>query len=409
MHRRGLATFVAGALASALLACGSPSRESASFVGGNRTSGSLHTANAGPRAIGAIAPAIANATPWVLGYYAGYEAGDYPVDAIDWSGLTHVVVAFYLPDYGGNLDESIFQGPDAGPALAHALVDAAHAHGRRAIASVGGAGMHDPLASSASDDNRGALVANIARIVSTYAYDGVDLDWEPFGPGDAPALLALARDLKSAIPGITLTIPVGFVNANTGADLSAFAEIGSVFDRVNLMTYGMAGAYDGWRSWHSAPLFWNGDPSTPVGIDQSTRAYLDAGVPAGKLGIGSGFYGQCYGAPVRGPMQDLGGTGILADDSRMSFAHIMDTYDFPGAKQWDDGAKVPFFAFADPQGPEGCSYISFEDERAIAEKGAWAKSMGLGGAILWTINQGYRPNADEKNPLLAATRAAFLQ
>jgi chitinase len=404
MHRLGLAATLVAATAFGA-ACADTPHEHAQPAAPEISAPIAHARAEHARA---LRPAAVN-TPWVMGYYTGYESAQYPVDRIEWSGLTHLAVAFYLPDSGGNLDESIFLDATSGPALAHALVDAAHGAGKRAIASIGGAGSHDAFLSSAQDQNRGNFIASLKRVVETYGYDGIDFDWEPFSVGDGPALVALLRDVRNALPGITLTMPVGPQNANLAEDLSHFRALAKLLDRVNIMSYGLAGTYEGWKSWHSSPLHWNGDPSTPAGIDQSASAYLAAGVPAGKLGIGSGFYGQCYSGPVRGPMQDLGGASIVADDGRMSFAHILDTYDFPGAKQWDDGAKVPFFAFASPQGPEGCSYISYEDERAIAEKGAYVKGQGLGGMIVWTIAQGYRPNAAEKNPLLVAARQALLQ
>jgi chitinase len=39
-----------------------------------------------------------------------------------------------------------------------------------------------------------------------------------------------------------------------GADLSGFAAIAAVYDQLNIMSYGMAGAWSGWKSWHSSAL-----------------------------------------------------------------------------------------------------------------------------------------------------------
>src|ERR1700736_1768701 len=64
---------------------------------------------------------------WVMAYYAGYDASRLPVAEIDWAAITHVAVAFYLPDTAGGLDESLFIDQANGPRLGHALVDAAHA------------------------------------------------------------------------------------------------------------------------------------------------------------------------------------------------------------------------------------------------------------------------------------------
>jgi chitinase len=113
-----------------------------------------------------------------------------------------------------------------------------------------------------------------------------------------------------------------------GADALPFAEgtiIGKL-DRLNLMTYGMSGAWQGWQGWHSSPLHWDSNTSTPTGIDASVSHYIAAGVPAAKLGIGSGFYGECYTSPVAAPSQALGGSMVAASDGTMSYAAIMNSY-----------------------------------------------------------------------------------
>ncbi|MFO0549929.1 MAG: glycoside hydrolase family 18 protein [Polyangiaceae bacterium] len=341
---------------------------------------------------------------WVMGYYAGYEASLYPVDQIAWGSMTHIAVAFYLPQGDGTLDESLFQGPSEGVQLGHALVDAAHAHGVRAIASIGGAGLHDAFAQAASAPTRATFVANLAALVETYGYDGLDLDWEPVYPADEDSLAALASDLRAAIPGVELTIPVGYINANAPDDLGFYAQYADRFDQINLMTYGMAGAWDGWKSWHSSALH-HQDAATPTSVESSIQAYLDAGVPAAKLGVGAGFYGLCYSAPVSAPDQPLNGADVVANDGTMSYAHIMASYFSQNAAQWDAVAHVPYLSFGGATGPAGCTYVSYEDPQSLADKGDWIVANGLGGAIIWTIGQGYLPAQADKNPLLDALHA----
>jgi chitinase len=345
-----------------------------------------------------------------MGYYAGYEASLYPVDAIAWDGLTHVAVAFYLPNAQGALDEQLSIDPVKGPALGHAIVDAAHKHGKKAIASIGGGGLHDPFAAAAKNAHA-ALVASIAKVVNTYGYDGVDLDWEPIQAGDAPQIASLVKDLKTALPSAIFTIPITPLNHNLKEDLSYLPSFVGLFDQINLMTYGMAGAYQGWKSWHSSPLHWNGDTSTPVGIDDSVDGFLAAGADAKKLGVGAGFYGQCYSAPVVAPVQALGNSTIVADDGVMSYDHIMTSYWSQGAYTYDAKANVPWLHWAQPHGPKSCTYVTYEDSHSIMDKGVYVRQKALGGLIIWTIGQQYRASAPpaQQNELLDATRQGFLQ
>lgn len=404
------------ALVVVALGCGGDDSASApSDAGGGADADARPGTDAATDAGPTDAPLTDAPTPsssrWVMGYYAGYEAAQYPTSAIGWNGLTHLAVAFYLPDGMGGLSEDLFGDATSGPKLGHALVDAAHAHGKKALASIGGGGEHDAMVASMQAGTSDAFVARIVKLVGDYGYDGVDLDWEPITGTDPDLLVTLATRLKKAIPSLILTIPIGTLNHNLGEDLSYYPKLAPLFDQLNMMSYGMAGAYSGWKSWHSSPLHWNMDTATPTGIDDSADALLAAGVPAGKLGVGSGFYGLCYSSPVTAPAQALGGSMIVADDGTMSYAHIVGAYDPSSSRTWDSQAMVPYLSFSSPHGPEKCTYVTYEDAQAIAAKGDYVKTKKLGGAIIWTINQGYVASAPSgmQNPLLDAMETAFLK
>lgn len=88
----------------------------------------------------------------------------------------------------------------------------------------------------------------------------------------------------------------------------------------------------------------------------------------------------------------------------MSYANIMGSYYDASARHWDDLARVPYLSFSAPHAPDGCTYISYDDQESIAEKGAYLKSKGLGGVIEWELNEGYLASAPsgQRNPLLIA-------
>jgi chitinase len=344
---------------------------------------------------------------WVMGYYSSWDANQYPVSQIDWSGLTHIATAFNLPDGNGAVSAS--GSFDA--TLAKSVVNAAHAAGKKAIASIGGSGSATVFEGSTSQAHLAAFVTNLKNLVTSSGYDGVDIDWEGGPASDQMLLMSLVQALKAAIPGALITVPVGIENNNSPSDLSFFGTLAPLVDQINIMSYGMSGAWSGWKSWHSSPLYWNRDSATPVGIDSSVADYLAAHVPPSKLGVGSGFYGECYSAPVTAPDQALGGSQVVASDGVMSYAHILSAYYSASAHQWDTTANVPYLTFSASHGSEGCTYVSYEDPQSIAAKAAWVKSKGLGGVIIWTINEGYVASAPagQQSPLLSAMRTGFLQ
>ncbi len=367
---------------------------------------------------GSVAPDLSGVvadTKWVMGYWAGYENSLYPVSAIYWAGLSHVAVAFYLPNSDGTLDKTLFQGnATQGQALAKAVVDAAHANGKKAIISIGGADTRAGFV-GAVDNHRAAFVAAIVALLADPGFDGIDLDWEPVDfASDGARIKALVDDLRAAAPGTILTMPIFPQNPNIPDDLSLYATFIGKLDQANLMTYGMAGAYSGWKSWHSSALYYSGDAAAPTSVKGSVDAYVAAGVPKQKLGVGAGFYGLCYSAGVTGPLQALNGSLIVANDGTMSYKNIVDSYESLGTatKNYDASAKVPWLALSNATNPQGCRYVTYENPQSIADKSAYVKSEGLGGAIIWTINQGYFPSAGTtaaKHPLLEAFRLGLLQ
>ena len=82
----------------------------------------------------------------------------------------------------------------------------------------------------------------------------------------------------------------------------------------------------------------------------------------------------------------------------------MANYYSASARTWDSFARVPYLSFSTAHAPDGCGYISYDDEQSIAEKGNYIKTKGLGGAIQWEINEGYISGAPsgQRSPLLTA-------
>jgi len=348
---------------------------------------------------------------WVMGYFSSWDSatngGFYPVSGIHWAGLTHLATAFYIPDGKGGWASGSFDS-----ATATQLIAAAHANHVKAIASIGGAGSGPAF--EGSTQSAMATFTTALQALITMGYDGLDIDWEGgslTASQDQALQTTLLTTLRTSNPGAVLTLTAGYQNENFVADLSWYGTIAAQVDRINLMTYGMSGAYQGWKSWHSAPLHWDSDTSTPTGIDASVAHYLAAKVPAAKLGVGSGFYGECYTSPVTTPSQALGGSTVAADDNTMSYRNILASYYAASAYHYDMAAQAPYLTLSGSNAQK-CTYVSYEDATSIAAKSAWIKAQGLGGVIIWTISEGYVSSGATvaaQNPLLETMRTTLLQ
>jgi chitinase len=366
------------------------------------------TSHDAPSSDGEAGPGSSGA--WVMGYFSNWDdaanGGFYAVSSIDWGALTHVIAAFYVPDDSGG-----FASGDFDATLAAPLISAAHAHGRKVLASIGGSGSGPAFEGSTSSANMTSFLGNLQALIAM-GYDGLDIDWEGGNLStsmDQALETSLIGSLRSKNPGVILTMTAGYENENSLDDLFFYGTIAAKLDRINLMTYGMSGAWEGWESWHSSPLHWNKNSSTPTGIDASVSHYLSAGVPAAKLGVGAGFYGECYTSPVTGPVQTLGASQIAASDGTMAYRNIMASYYSSGAYNYDSAAAVPYLTLSGGNA-ENCTFVSYEDETSLAAKAAWVKAQGLGGIIIWTLSEGYIASGstvEAQNPLVEAMKGVF--
>lgn len=346
-------------------------------------------------------PPTDNSSQWIMAYYVGYQQSLYPPEKVDFKNLTHLMVGRVVPRSDGTLNTTLDIDATQGPALAKKLSGLAHANGKKAILMLGGDGARAGFVGAASSTNRKVFISNLLKVADDFGYDGFDLDWEPIQPTDKPLLLALAKELKAARPSLLLTIPVGWINANFSAD-SWYANLVPYLDRINVMTYFMAGPWDSWLSWHSSALSGNG-ARYPSSIAVSVDGYKKIGIPANKLGIGIGFFGICW-KGVTGPRQEITSASIVASDNTMSIRNIAERYYTTTGYNWDADAQAPYLSYPNGYGPLGCNFISVDDERSAGLKGSYVRTNQLGGIIIWTVNQGYIPSLD-KNPLLISLAA----
>jgi chitinase len=346
---------------------------------------------------------------WVSGFYVGYQASSYPPSAIDFESLTHVMVFAVLPRANGTLDTTLFVDAVNGPKLAQEVARRAHDARRVPILTIGGSDTETGFKGATRPENIAAFVRNIVTVLQDWGFDGVDIDWEPLAESDYASLISLIEKLRAARPGIVITADISWQNRNfplSNGDAAFYSALARNVDQMNMMTYGMADNWGGWAVWHSSAVTGDG-PDHPSSVQGSARTYTDVGVPAAKLGMGIGFYGSCWSSPARQPLQLPGNAQVVASDNDMSFAAIKNTYFRAANYHYDNGAEAPYLSFSTPTGPNRCTFVSYEDETSVAAKGRLAQEAGLGGTIIWQLNEGYNPSAPDPSALLHAVGTAF--
>jgi len=199
----------------------------------------------------------------VVGYYPDYA--DRPPSALPYDKLTHVNFAFATVARDGSLDTATSKLMD--------VATRAHAAGVKVLVSVGG-GNADINAVMKDANLRATVVANVEHLVSTYALDGVDIDWEGFDASCTNAytalMKALADDLHPSGKLVTTALDTGtWFGMNVAS--AAFVYI----DQLNVM------AYDG------------DNPHSPYDLAVNGIAYwVGRGYPSDKINIGVPFYGR---------------------------------------------------------------------------------------------------------------------
>ena len=360
---------------------------------------------------------------WVTGYVPGYEQtpnGDMPyMSDAQWQLLTHAIHNSAIVKADGGLD---FDGNSLQPERRQAAIRIAHQHNVPILFGVSGwISTYQGVLDNAK--TRQLLLDNIVKVMRE-GYDGVDLDLEPltqWGQEAAgnPSYVTFAQELRKAMQGYKPPLadhPL-LMTSIMGRDCVALKSISNQFDQINLMLYDLSGTSQD-MTWHDSALYSGKGgketyPGTDVpltSVDYYTQNCLKAGLPAGKMGLGINLETRLWIGNVTQPRQAW---GVLAAKPRHymtaqgvpqeSYTVLLSKYYDPKKYHWDDEAKVPYLAI-DNAGTAQDMFISFNDERSVAEKVRYQQQHRLGGVMIWNMSLDYNPQQSgaAQHPIMTA-------
>lgn len=373
-------------------------------------------------------PIEPNPDIWVSAYLATWQHnagtqysnwGTIRTQDIDWNAFTHL---FYF---------ALNIGPDGRPSHSfepssrknfnedrlEAIVPAAHQHNRHILFSVGGAGNYEGFSSAIRPENRYTFINTIKTIIQTYGFDGVDLDMEPIRRRDYNNFREFVKTLHASLSNMKTKRgeqPLITIAATKGYEISLlYADVQEYIDQINIMTYDMAQAWQGWQAWHNSALYSDGvhfdyNGKQLPSINQKVELALQAGINRSKLGIGIDFYGYIWhGVHLMEkwdswPRQNL---SIMERSGGVPYSELKERFDLSQAK-WDPVAETPYLNSIYPK-----AFVSFDNELSIRKKIEYAKKQGLGGVILWELGGGFINNSSrgKRDPLLQAVKAELYQ
>ncbi|KAJ7184763.1 glycoside hydrolase family 18 protein [Mycena filopes] len=217
-----------------------------------------------------------------------------PAD-LSWHQYTHMVYAFGITTE----DPSNITGLDRD--LLTAFVQTAQANGVSPMLSIGGwTGSKYFSTAVATSANREKFTTAILKLVTDYALEGIDFDWEypaqagigcnVHSPADsANFLLLLTRP--------TLQLTAAVASPFTGSDGAAMSDVSAfaaVLDRIELMVYDTWGSSK--AAGPNAPLR---DACAPTeyqfgSVTSMVAAWTGAKFPVEKIVLGLAAYGHSY-------------------------------------------------------------------------------------------------------------------
>ncbi|XP_076164556.1 chitotriosidase-1-like [Ptiloglossa arizonensis] len=356
--------------------------------------------------------------------YFGNWAGERPgLGAIHVSDInprlcTHLIYAYVGLDYQGDIKilnpwtDLAEDGGRAGYEKFNSL--RRWSPGIKTLISLGGrkeeSSKYSYIASNSHTRTR--FVHNVVRFLRRHKFDGLDVDWQyPNQNGGRPCdkenYVLLLKELRKAFERKGHLLSVAVAAAEESAALSYnIAEILEHVHFVNLKTYDFNGSWNK-HAGINAPLYASSKATGAAAklcVDAAVRYWLSQGAPAHKLNLGIPSYGRtftledatknaigstCSGPGLAGPYsQEAGNLGyneICTDLAQKGWTVVR-----------DEEQHVPY-AYKDNQ------WVGYDDPTSVKEKAKYINSLGLGGAMLWSLeNDDFRGTCGQKYPLLTA-------
>ncbi|MFG1943618.1 glycoside hydrolase family 18 protein [Nonomuraea sp. NPDC048826] len=226
-------------------------------------------------------------------------------------------------------------------------------------------------------------------------FDGIDLDWEWPGssgaegnvirPEDKRNFTLFLEELRAQLDAYSRDAELTAFLPAAAAKIDAGFEVRRVFDLLDFATvqgYDLRGTWES-RTGHQANLLTDRrDPNeVRYSVDQTVRDYMRRGAPARKLVIGVPAYGQGW-TGVTGGGKGLyqPATGPAPGKWAAGVEDYKDLVTKPGRRHRDLTTGTLWLY-------DGNEFWSYDDPAVMLQKAAYIRLKGLGGAMMWSIDQ----------------------
>ncbi|GAA3624177.1 hypothetical protein GCM10022419_132270 [Nonomuraea rosea] len=226
-------------------------------------------------------------------------------------------------------------------------------------------------------------------------FDGIDLDWEWPGssgaegnvirPEDKRNFTLFVAELRAQLTAFSRRAQLTAFLPAAAAKIDAGFEVRNVFRNLDFATvqgYDLHGTWEP-QTGHNGNLFTDRRDPNPVrySVDQTVRDYLSRGAPGRKIVVGVPAYGQGW-TGVTG-----GGDGLYKPATGPAPGKWA-----PGSEDYKDLVAKPGKRYRDLRSGamwlyDGNEFWSYDDPAALVQKAAYIRLKGLGGSMMWSIDQ----------------------
>ncbi|XP_038217897.1 chitinase-3-like protein 1 [Zerene cesonia] len=251
---------------------------------------------------------------------------------------------------------------------------------------------------AASSALRKNFVSSAIKMIMTYGFDGLDIDWEypnrrdsVNGKADIDNFTKLLKELRTEFDKYGLLLSAAVASTRDTASLSYdIPTIAQYLDLLGLMTYDMYGPWDTVTG-HNSPLHKGEGDEHEIRenlntVDVAVEYWLTQGFPPEKLVIGLPFYGHTFTLinpnvySVRAPSYGPGISGpYTATNGNIGYNEFCSLL---REQKWsiyqDSLAKVPYAV-------QNRNWVSYDDVDSLIAKAKYALSMNIAGVMIWSI------------------------
>lgn len=328
----------------------------------------------------------------VNGYVGGFR-GLVKVDEIDADKLTHINYAFVNVK-----DSTAF--------LTNLMTDSTNFRllnglkkinpDLKIVISIGGWSWSENFSDAVlTPSSRKLFAKSSVDIIRQYDLDGVDIDWEypamrgeegnVYRPEDKQNFTLMFREIRAELDKLEaqkgrkylLTAAVG--GSKSFVNNTEMAEVAKILDYILIMTYD----YGGKTVAHHTNLYPSKGMENSSSAHKSVMDFMEAGVPAHKIGLGAAFYSRSREAEstknhgINQPQ--VAGSKAAAGQGGGYTKMKNEIINHNGYKRyWDRHAKAPYLFNRDTK-----VFISYDDERSIRMKAKYIRKHKLAGIFFW--------------------------